>query len=69
MPEIVDHGVTGAIVETIEDAVAAMPALLQLDRRRVRAVFERRFSAERMARDYVDAYARLIDGRGMTKAS
>lgn len=69
MPEIVDHGVTGAIVETIEDAVAAMPSLLQLDRRRVRTVFERRFSAERMARDYVDAYARLIDGRGVTKAS
>lgn len=69
MPEIIDHGVTGAIVETIEDAVAAMPSLLQLDRRRVREVFERRFSAERMARDYVDAYARLIDGRGMTKAS
>lgn len=59
MPEIVDHGVTGFVVETIEDAVATMPALLQLDRRRIRGVFEKRFSADRMAGDYVAAYSRL----------
>ncbi|UVK57202.1 glycosyltransferase family 4 protein [Mesorhizobium sp. AR02] len=64
MPEIVDHGVTGFVVETIEDAVASMPALLQLDRRRVRAVFERRFSARRMGQDYAAAYAELVDDAG-----
>jgi glycosyltransferase involved in cell wall biosynthesis len=69
MPEIVDHGVTGFVVETIEDAVASMPALLQLDRRRVRAVFERRFSARRMAQDYAAAYAELVDAGGHVKAS
>ncbi|MBZ9810610.1 glycosyltransferase family 4 protein [Mesorhizobium sp. BR1-1-9] len=61
MPEIIDHGVTGFVVETIEDAVATMPALLQLDRRRIRAVFEGRFSADRMARDYVATYSQAID--------
>ncbi|TGT42629.1 glycosyltransferase family 4 protein [Mesorhizobium sp. M8A.F.Ca.ET.165.01.1.1] len=69
MPEIIDYGVTGFVVETIEDAVASMPALLQLDRRRIRAVFERRFSADRMARDYVAAYSRLSNGVEQSRAS
>lgn len=69
MPEVVDDGVTGFVVKTIEDAVASMPALLQLDRRVVRAVFEKRFSARRMAQDYVAAYERLIDARGHARAS
>jgi len=69
MPEIVDYGVTGFVVETIEDAVATMPALLQLDRRRIRAVFERRFSADRMARDYVEAYSLLRNGHEQSRAS
>jgi hypothetical protein len=46
-----------------------MPALLQLDRRRIRAVFERRFSADRMARDYVAAYSRLNNGHEHSRAS
>ncbi|SFU01209.1 glycosyltransferase family 4 protein [Mesorhizobium sp. YR577] len=69
MPEIVDNGVTGFIVDSIEEAVASMPQLLQLDRREVRRTFERRFSAERMARDYVSAYARLLGGAAEAKAS
>lgn len=69
MPEIVDHGVTGFVVETIEDAVATMPALLQLDRRRIRGVFEKRFSADRMARDYIAAYSRLSSGHEEIRAS
>jgi len=69
MPEIIDYGATGFVVETIEDAVATMPALLQLDRRRVRAVFERRFSADRMATDYVAAYSRLISSHEQSRAS
>jgi hypothetical protein len=43
--------------------------LLQLDRRKVRAVFESRFSANRMARDYLTAYARLIGAPAESKAS
>ena len=60
LPEIIDPGVTGFVVDTIDDAVASVPGLLQLDRRKVRAVFEKRFSAMRMARDYVAAYERLL---------
>ena len=59
LPEIVDNGVTGFVVDSVDDAVASMPALLDLDRRQVRAVFEKRFSAARMARDYLAAYMRL----------
>ena len=69
LPEVIDHGVTGFIVDSLDDAVAAVPALLQLDRRKVRAVFEKRFSANRMARDYLSAYARLIGNSAEKKAS
>ncbi|RUV93422.1 glycosyltransferase, partial [Mesorhizobium sp. M1A.F.Ca.IN.020.04.1.1] len=60
LPELIDQGVTGFVVDSVDDAVAAMPALLGLDRRQVRVVFEKRFSATRMARDYLAAYMRLI---------
>ncbi|WP_315918294.1 glycosyltransferase family 4 protein [Mesorhizobium sp. SP-1A] len=69
MPEIIDYGTTGFLVESIEDAVASVPELLRLDRRKVRQVFETRFSARRMARDYVAAYARLLGGSAESKAS
>jgi glycosyltransferase involved in cell wall biosynthesis len=69
LPEIIDQGVTGFIVNSTDDAVASMPALLQLDRRKVRAVFEKRFSATRMARDYLAAYARLIGASAEVRAS
>ncbi|WP_287202060.1 glycosyltransferase, partial [Mesorhizobium sp.] len=69
MPEIVDQGVTGFIVDSMEGAVASVPGMLRLDRRKVRAVFERRFSAERMTRDYVSAYARLIGASAEARAS
>jgi glycosyltransferase involved in cell wall biosynthesis len=65
VPEIVEDGVTGFIVETIDEAVAAVPRALALDRRRVRARFEERFSAERMARDYLSVYRAL----GLRRAS
>ena len=69
LPEVIDHGVTGFVVDSLDDAVAAVPALLRLDRRKVRAVFEKRFSANRMARDYLTAYARLIGAPAEAKAS
>jgi glycosyltransferase involved in cell wall biosynthesis len=69
MPEIVDQGVTGFIVDSMEDAVASVPDMLRLDRRKVRAAFERRFSAERMTRDYVSAYMRLIGASAEARAS
>ena len=59
MPEIVDDGVTGFVVDSIEGAVAAVEKLDRLGRSQVRAAFEKRFSAERMVRDYEVIYASL----------
>jgi len=59
--EVLHDGVTGMIVDTVEQAVAALPAVLALDRAGCREEFERRFSARRMARDYVRVYQRLVD--------
>lgn len=55
-PEVIDDGVTGFIVSSVEEAVCAVDRVAALDRRRVRAGFDRRFTAARMARDYVDIY-------------
>lgn len=58
--EIVEAGVTGVLVDTVEEAKLAMPHLLSLDRRLIRKRFEKRFSATRMANDYVKLYRRLM---------
>jgi len=58
--EIIDDGVTGLIVDSIEDAVAAVRRVHTIDRGGCRQTFERRFSARRMASDYVDIYRQLI---------
>ena len=60
VPEVVDDGVTGYIVDSEDDAVAAIGRIRNLDRRRIRDVFERRFTAEVMASRYVDLYRKLI---------
>lgn len=60
VPEVVENGVTGFIVENEEQAVAAVNRLDELDRRTIRARFEARFSASRMAREYENQYHKLI---------
>jgi glycosyltransferase involved in cell wall biosynthesis len=60
VPEIVDDGVTGVIVDTMDEAIAALPRVLDLDRKKVRQRFEQRFSATRMAQDYVAIYRSLV---------
>ena len=60
VPEIIDDGVTGIIVDTMEEAILALPLVIALDRRKVRARFEQRFSATRMAKDYVSVYRALL---------
>jgi glycosyltransferase involved in cell wall biosynthesis len=60
VPEIVDHGLSGFIVEDETGAVAAVRRLGELDRSTVRGQFEARFTARRMALDYLAAYRRLI---------
>ncbi|MBW7973728.1 glycosyltransferase family 4 protein [Bradyrhizobium sp. BR 10289] len=59
VPEVIDHGVSGFVVNTLDEAVAAANAAGTLDRRAIRRQFEQRFTAERMVRDYVAAYRRL----------
>src|SRR5580698_3690166 len=59
VPEIVEHGVTGFIVEDEAQAVAAVDRVGRLSRGMVRRRFEIRFSAERMAEDYLGLYRRL----------
>ncbi|MGH9808313.1 MAG: glycosyltransferase family 4 protein, partial [Terriglobia bacterium] len=61
VPEIVDEGVTGSIVGTPEEAIQALPNVLSLDRRAVRRRFEERFSASRMAHDYVKLYRAALE--------
>jgi glycosyltransferase involved in cell wall biosynthesis len=60
VPEIVDNGVTGLIVNGIEEAVVAVGRIGSMSRTSCRKVFEKRFSASRMARDYLKIYRRLI---------
>jgi glycosyltransferase involved in cell wall biosynthesis len=60
VPEIIDQGVTGAIVDTVDEAVRMLPRVIALDRRAVRRRFEERFSATRMATDYVALYRSLL---------
>jgi glycosyltransferase involved in cell wall biosynthesis len=63
VPEVLDDGVTGFIVGDLEDAVAAMRRIGDLSRRRCREVFEHRFTATRMANDYVDLYSELLEAQ------
>jgi glycosyltransferase involved in cell wall biosynthesis len=63
VPEILDDGVTGFIVRSQEQAIAAARRIWQIDRRRCRQVFEQRFSARVMARRYLDVYRELVDAR------
>jgi glycosyltransferase involved in cell wall biosynthesis len=60
VPEIVDPGVTGVIVDTMDEAIRMLPQVLALDRRAVRQRFEHRFSVARMAKDYVHVYRTLL---------
>jgi glycosyltransferase involved in cell wall biosynthesis len=61
IPEVLEHGVAGYIVRSIDEAVAAAHRIHMLDRHRVRECFDRRFTAARMAHDYVRIYERLDD--------
>jgi len=67
VPEVLDPGETGFICASVEEAVAAVGRLPEISRRGCRRVFDRRFTAARMARDYVSLYRsrleRAADGR------
>jgi glycosyltransferase involved in cell wall biosynthesis len=58
--EVLEQGVSGLIVESVDEAVEAVRNVGTLDRAAVRGAFERRFTATRMARAYADLYARIV---------
>jgi glycosyltransferase involved in cell wall biosynthesis len=60
VPEIVEDGLTGFIVEDEISAVGAIGQLSTLSREQVRARFEERFTARRMAGDYLEVYRKLV---------
>jgi glycosyltransferase involved in cell wall biosynthesis len=60
VPEVVTDGVSGRIVDSIEAAACAAGEAVHMDRRKVRAEFERRFTAERMAASHIAAYRVLL---------
>jgi glycosyltransferase involved in cell wall biosynthesis len=59
VPEIIDEGLTGFVVEDENGAIGAVDRLEQLSREKIRKQFEKRFTARRMAQDYLAVYRRL----------
>ena len=64
IPEILESGKTGFIVPNVEEAAKAVPLAAQLSRKQIRLAFENRFTAQRMARDYLAIYGNLV-GEGV----
>jgi glycosyltransferase involved in cell wall biosynthesis len=67
-PEVIDHGQTGFLVETIEEAVASVAQSQLLSRAAIRRAFERRFSADRMTSEYEAVYETLLRGGGKRRS-
>jgi len=61
VPEVLDDGITGFGVNSLREAVAAVSRLSSLDRRKCRDAFERKFSVQRMADDYLTIYESMIN--------
>ncbi|HTZ46441.1 MAG TPA: glycosyltransferase family 4 protein [Verrucomicrobiae bacterium] len=68
VPELIDDGVTGFIVDSEDAAVEALKNVETLQRSRIRATFERRFTACRMAKDYLSIYEFLVDAPPLSRA-
>jgi glycosyltransferase involved in cell wall biosynthesis len=65
VPEIIEDGVSGFVVDSEIDAIDAIKRIPELDRRRVRESFDRRFTAQRMTRDYVALYEKLCPAKAL----
>ena len=60
VPEVVEDGISGFVMESVDQAAAVVARVASLDRAKVRAAFEHRFTIERAARDYPEIYGELI---------
>lgn len=61
VPEVIDVGQTGYIVNSIDEAVKALKNIDQISRHECRMVFQQRYSATRMAQDYVQVYEKILN--------
>jgi glycosyltransferase involved in cell wall biosynthesis len=68
VPEVIDHGMTGFIVNSQQEAAKAVNQLHRISRKKCRLVFEQRFSAVRMANDYLAVYQQLLDAGPVHRA-
>ena len=64
VPEVLTDSVTGLLVNSVEQAIEAVPKVAKLSRRACRREFERRFTASRMAQDYIRVYESLLSAEG-----
>lgn len=60
MPELIEHGVTGFLVDSFDEAVLAVEQIDRIDRRKCRAAVVDRFSVDRMAHRYLDLYHHIL---------
>jgi glycosyltransferase involved in cell wall biosynthesis len=68
VPEIVDHGISGFIVQSIEESVKAVRNISSVSRKKVRETFEKRFSSKVMADNYMDLYQDLKNAKPVGEA-
>lgn len=68
VPEVIDHGLTGYIVQSQPEAIEAVSQLHRIDRRQCRTMFEQRFSATRMVSDYLLLYEQMVNTAGGSQA-
>lgn len=69
VPEIIEHGVTGFVVDDVDQAVSAVEKIDEISRARCRAAFEQRFSVERMAQDYLALYRERAHTKLLSRAA
>jgi len=69
VPEIIEDGLTGFIVESVDAAAAAVPRAWELNRQQIRLRFEQRFTAERMASDYLRVYDKVLSAQAYGAAN
>ncbi len=69
VPEVLENGLTGFIVNSEDEAVRALRDLSRLDRGRIRAEFDRRFTAQQMAQNYLKLYSSLVKSRRLSNTA
>jgi glycosyltransferase involved in cell wall biosynthesis len=62
MPELIEHGVTGFLVDSFDEAVAAIGRVGEIDRAACAAAARARFGVERMTAEYLALYERILSG-------